>query len=88
MLSLDTSTPRFASVSPQIEKIPGRIYREIDFILPGQLGFSLLSAGVFGVAFLFFNLRQHLVLKRFFATPIRRSYIVLGEAISRVIFFK
>lgn len=66
--------------------LPGRIYRTIDFILPGQLGFSLLSAGVFGVAFLFFNLRQTLVLKRFFATPISRTYILLGEGLSRVIF--
>lgn len=75
-----------AKIHPNIEKIPGRVYRQIDFILPGQLGFSLLSAGVFSVAFLFFNLRQQLVLKRFFATPIRRSYIVLGEALSRVAF--
>jgi ABC-2 type transport system permease protein len=50
------------------------------------LGFSLLSAGVFGVAFLFFNLRQQLVLKRFYATPIKRGYIILGEGLSRVIF--
>jgi len=63
-----------------------REYKTIDFILPGQLGFSLLSAGVFGVAFLFFNLRQTLVLKRFFATPINRKYIVFGEALSRVLF--
>ena len=63
-----------------------REFKTIDFILPGQLGFSLLSTGVFGVAFMFFNLRNTLVLKRFFATPINRSYIVLGEAISRVIF--
>lgn len=63
-----------------------RKYKTIDFILPGQLGFSLLSAGVFGVAFLFFNLRQTLVLKRFFATPIKRPYIVLGEGLSRVLF--
>ncbi len=66
--------------------MPGRVYKTIDFILPGQLGFSLLSAGVFGVAFLFFNLRQQLVLKRFFATPIKRGYILFGEGISRVIF--
>lgn len=79
-------TPTVATLNPVIEKIPGREYREIDFILPGQLGFSLLSAGVFGVAFLFFNLRQQLVLKRFFATPVRRSYMLLGEALSRVIF--
>ena len=63
-----------------------REYKTIDFILPGQLGFSLLSSGVFGVAFMFFGLRNTLVLKRFFATPISRTYIVLGEAISRVIF--
>lgn len=75
-----------AAISNRIEKIPGREYRRIDFILPGQLGFSLLSAGVFGVAFTFFNLRQQLILKRFFATPIRRTYIVLGEALSRVVF--
>ena len=63
-----------------------REYKTIDFILPGQLGFSLLSAGVFGVAFIFFNLRQTLVLKRFYATPIGRRYIVFGEALSRVLF--
>jgi len=75
-----------ASVNQNVEKIKGRKYTTIDFILPGQLGFSLLSAGVFGVAFIFFNLRQTLVLKRFFATPINRSYIVLGEALSRILF--
>ena len=79
-------TPTIAKINNTVQKIPGRIYRTIDFILPGQLGFSLLSSGVFGVAFLFFNLRQQLVLKRFYATPIKRSYIVLGEALSRVIF--
>lgn len=78
--------PTYSVISNDIEKVPGRIYRTIDFILPGQLGFSLLSAGVFGVAFIFFSLRQTLVLKRFFATPIKRSYIVFGEALSRVIF--
>ncbi|MFT3911243.1 MAG: ABC transporter permease [Ferruginibacter sp.] len=63
-----------------------REYKTIDFILPGQLGFSLLSTGVFGVAFMFFNLRNQLVLKRFFATPISRTFIVLGEGLSRVTF--
>lgn len=78
--------PSYATVSNDVEKVPGRVYRTIDFILPGQLGFSLLSAGVFGVAFIFFSLRQTLVLKRFFATPIARPYILFGEAISRVTF--
>ncbi|WP_109699552.1 ABC transporter permease [Chitinophaga deserti] len=76
--------PTVAEVIP--ETVPGRIYKPIDFILPGQLGFSLLSAAVFGTAFLFFSLRQTLVLKRFFATPIHRMYIILGEALSRLLF--
>ena len=63
-----------------------RQYKTIDFILPGQLGFSLLASGVFGVAFMFFNLRNTLVLKRFFATPISRTFIILGEMLSRVVF--
>ncbi len=82
----NASIPTVATVNQRLEKVKGRTYRTIDFILPGQLGFSLLSSGVFGVAFLFFNLRQTLVLKRFFATPIKRAYIVLGEGLSRVFF--
>ncbi len=78
--------PTVADISEHVEKIAGRKYSTIDFILPGQLGFSLLSAGVFGVAFLFYHLRQTLVLKRFFATPISRTHIILGEGLSRVIF--
>lgn len=64
--------------------VQGRIYRTIDFILPGQLGFSLLSTGVFGTAFVFFSLRQNLVIKRFFATPVKKSSIVFGEGIARI----
>lgn len=70
----------------EMPRIKGREYSEIDFILPGMLGFSLLSAAVFGVAFLFFSLRQQLVLKRYYATPIGKRYIVLGEGIARVVF--
>lgn len=63
-----------------------RDYKTIDFILPGQLAFSLLASGVFGTAFVFFNLRQTLVLKRFFATPVRKEVIVISEGIARMLF--
>jgi len=76
--------PVYAFVQGQT--VPGREYRTIDFVLPGQLGFSLMSAAVFGIAFMFFNLRQTLVLKRFYATPINRLNIVLGEVMARTIF--
>lgn len=70
----------------ELPVLKGRVYSIIDFILPGMLGFSLLSAAIFGVAFLFFNLRQQLVLKRFYATPISKTYIILGECLARVVF--
>jgi len=66
--------------------VSGREYKYIDFILPGQLGFSILSSGVFGTAFVFLSLRLTLVIKRFFATPVKRSSIVLGEALARITF--
>jgi len=66
--------------------IQGREYKYIDFLLPGMLGFSLLSSGVFGTAFVFLSLRLTLVIKRFFATPVKKYSIVLGEAIARLIF--
>ena len=69
-----------------IDRRPGRVYKQIDFILPGQLGFSLLMAGVFGSSFLLFSLRQSLVLKRLRATPVRRRSIIAGEMLSRLFF--
>jgi ABC-2 type transport system permease protein len=63
-----------------------RRYRQIDFILPGQLGFSILFSTLFGIAFTFFSLRQQLVLKRFYATPVRRINILFGIGLSRLFF--
>ncbi|MFN3300818.1 MAG: hypothetical protein ACK41Z_11575 [Sediminibacterium sp.] len=60
------STPTIAVINKEVKKVPGRVYRTIDFILPGQLGFSLLSAGVFGVGFFFFNLIKKKVLKNIY----------------------
>jgi ABC-2 type transport system permease protein len=66
--------------------IQGTEYKNIDFILPGMIGFSLIGAAVFGIAFLFYSLRDTLVLKRIYSTPIKREYIILGESFSKVIF--
>lgn len=84
LYTLNTQNTEPAIAKLQESTIKGRIYRTIDFILPGQLGFSLLSTGVFGTAFVFFSLRQNLVIKRFFATPVRRSSIVFGEGLARI----
>lgn len=66
--------------------VAGRNYKLIDFYLPGMLGFSLIGTAIFGTAFLFFSLRETLVLKRLYASPIRRGNIVIAEMSSRLIF--
>lgn len=69
---------------PVVEEV--RKYRQIDFILPGQLGFSILFSTLFGIAFTFFGLREQLVLKRFYASPVSRINILLGIGMSRLFF--
>ncbi|HOZ77953.1 MAG TPA: ABC transporter permease [Ferruginibacter sp.] len=68
------------------EQVEGRAYKLIDFYLPGMIGFSLIGSAVFGVAFLFFNLRETLVLKRLYASPVKRLNIIFAETFARVIF--
>src|SRR5215831_3038524 len=68
------------------EQVQGRVYKRIDFYLPGMIGFSLIGSAVFGVAFLFFALRETLVLKRMYASPVTKANIVLGESLGRVFF--
>ena len=76
---------RFATVT-EVVSYNERPYKMIDFFLPGMIGFSLIGSAVFGVAFLFYSLRDTLVLKRMYATPIKRHYIIFGESIAKVIF--
>jgi len=75
-----------ASITLRKEEVKGKKFTIIDFILPGQLGFALLSTGVFGTAFVFLSLRQTLVIKRFFATPVKRTIIILAETNARLLF--
>jgi ABC-2 type transport system permease protein len=82
---LSGSTTTHLIVKPKIHEDVIK-YRQIDFILPGQLGFSILFATLFGIAFTFFTLRQQLVLKRFYATPVSRLNILFGIGLSRLFF--
>lgn len=75
----------FATIKQEVS-YNERPYRMIDFFLPGMIGFSLIGSAVFGISFVFYSLRETLVLKRMYSTPIKRGYIILGESISKVIF--
>lgn len=60
--------------------------RYIDFLIPGLLGMNLLGGGLFGVGFAVGDLRVRKLLKRFQATPMRRSDFMLSLMLSRLVF--
>ncbi len=60
--------------------------RYIDFLIPGLLGMNLMGGGLFGVGFVIVDMRVRKLLKRFLATPMRRSHFMLSIMISRLLF--
>ena len=67
----------------QVEEVGGRY---IDFLVPGLLGMSLMGGGLFGVGFAIVDMRIRKLLKRFLATPMRRSDFMGGIILSRLLF--
>ena len=63
---------------------PGARY--IDFLIPGLLGMNLMGSGLWGVGFAVVNARTRKLLKRFAATPMRRSHYLFSFVLSRLIF--
>jgi ABC-type multidrug transport system permease subunit len=63
---------------------PGSRY--IDFLVPGLVGMGLMGGGMWGVGFAIVDMRIRKLLKRFVATPMRRSDFLLGIMISRLAF--
>lgn len=60
--------------------------RYIDFLIPGLLGMSLMGGGLWGVGFVTVDMRVRKLLKRFLATPMRKSDFMMGIMISRMLF--
>ena len=69
--------------SGRISSEPGARY--IDFLIPGLLGMNLMNSGMWGIGFALVDLRQRKLLKRFVASPMRRSDFLLALASSRLV---
>lgn len=63
---------------------PGARY--IDFLIPGLIGLNLMGSGMWGLGFTVVQARGRKLLKRFAATPMRRSHYLLSFMFSRLIF--
>ena len=62
---------------------PGARY--IDFLIPGLLGMNLMNSGMWGIGFALVEMRQRKLLKRFVATPMRRTDFLMALASSRLV---
>jgi len=60
--------------------------RYIDFLIPGLLGMNLMGSGLWGVGFSVVQARTKRLLKRYMATPMRRSHYLLAFVLSRLVF--
>jgi ABC-type multidrug transport system permease subunit len=60
--------------------------RYIDFLIPGLVGMGLMGGGLWGVGFAIVDMRIRKLLKRYLATPVRRSDFMASLILSRLIF--
>lgn len=82
--NLELSGVKNPPITLSQKEVSGRQFRYIDFALPGQIGFSLLSTAIFGTVFGLIYLKKALILKRMFATPTKPLTILLGQGTSRL----
>ena len=72
---------------PEAEQMPNESGgRYIDVLMPGLVGTNLLGGGLFGVGFLIVDMRVRKLLKRFLATPMRKTDFMLALMASRLLF--
>ena len=72
------------SVGEQKVTEPGARY--VDFLVPGLIGMNLMGSGLWGLGFTVVIARSRKILKRFAATPMRRSHYLLSFMLSRLVF--
>lgn len=68
------------------EKITEPGARYVDFLVPGLIGMNLMGSGLWGLGFTVVIARSKKLLKRFAATPMRRSHYLLSFMLSRLLF--
>lgn len=60
--------------------------RYIDFLVPGLIGMGLMGGGLWGVGFAIVDMRIRKLLKRYLATPMKKSHFLIGVMASRLVF--
>jgi len=73
-------------VATRDEEVTQEGARYIDFLIPGLVGLNLMGSGMWGIGFSVVVARTRKLLKRYAATPMRRSHYLASFALSRLVF--
>jgi ABC-2 type transport system permease protein len=65
-------------------EVRGRRY--VDFLLPGMIGLNLMSSSMWGIGYSIVVARKRNLLRRYAASPMRRSHFLGAYALSRLLF--
>src|SRR5437867_29173 len=72
------------AVQEELITEPGSRY--VDWLVPGLLGMNIMGGGLWGLGFVTVDLRMRKLLKRFVATPMKRSDFLFALMASRLLF--
>jgi ABC-2 type transport system permease protein len=67
------------------EPVRQRGARYIDFLIPGLIGMNLMSGSMWGIGWVIVNMRVRKLLKRLLAAPMRRSHLLVAQALARLL---
>lgn len=82
--ALQRAAGRRDVVAAREEPVHEQGARYIDFLIPGLVGMNLMGTGMWGMCFTIVNARMKKLLKRFVATPMRKSDYILAQFLSRL----
>jgi len=83
--ALQTAAGRSSAVKTETTQSSEPGARYIDFLIPGLLGMNLMNSGMWGIGFAVVDMRQRKLLKRFVASPMRRTDFLLALGSSRLV---
>ncbi len=83
--ALQTASGRTSPLKTETTQSSEPGARYIDFLIPGLLGMNLMNSGMWGIGFAVVDMRQRKLLKRFVASPMRRTDFLLALGSSRLV---
>jgi ABC-2 type transport system permease protein len=84
--ALQASAGRRNAFAAKVEHVSEQGSRYIDFLVPGLLGMNLMGTGMWAIGFSVVNARLKKLLKRFIATPMRKTHYLAAQFLARLVF--